>query len=150
MLIAPSNVLGGYSSDRLKNPTLVIGTSLVVLAITSTLIIIINNTALLILTIAVNAVFIQMYFGLLFSIPVEILGVRKAGISNGFSNMFANLGGLVSTYVLGALRDLTGAFAWGFHFIAGIALTGLVLTLVLTRMRNRALRDRGSPDADQG
>ena len=96
-----------------ENPTLVIGTSLVVLAITSSLIIIINNTALLILTIAVNAVFIQMYFGPLFSIPVEILGVRKAGISNGFGNMFANLGGLFSSLHSGGLEGPDLGFRLG-------------------------------------
>jgi len=50
---------------------------------------------LLVALIFINAIFLQMYFGPLFSIPVEILGVSKAGISIGFSNLFANVGGSV-------------------------------------------------------
>jgi MFS family permease len=39
VLIASSNVLGGYASDRLKNPTLVIALSLIILMITTALLV---------------------------------------------------------------------------------------------------------------
>lgn len=139
VLIAPSNIIGGYISDRLKRPTLVIFVSLMVLACTTTLIVLVKNIPLLIGLIALNAIFVQMYFGPLFAIPVEVLGAQKAGISSGFGNMFANIGGLLATYILGALKDITGGFAAGFHYITGLAIAGLVLTLILTRMRSRAL-----------
>ena len=42
-LIAPSNILGGYVSDRLRNPTVVIGFSLIILAITTGLFVVVNN-----------------------------------------------------------------------------------------------------------
>ena len=139
VLIAPSNIIGGYFSDRLKRPTAVIFISLIVLAFTTTSIVLVKNIPLLITFIALNAIFVQMYFGPLFAIPVEVLGPQKAGISTGFGNMFANIGGLLATYILGALKDITGGFAAGFHYITGMALVGLVLAFILTRMRNRAL-----------
>jgi sugar phosphate permease len=147
VLIAPSNIIGGYISDRLKQPTIVIFISLIVLACTTTLIILVNNIPLLIMLIGLNAIFIQMYFGPLFAIPVEVLGVEKAGISTGFGNMFANLGGLIATYILGTLKDITGGFAAGFHYITGLAIAGLILTLILTRMRSRALSSLSSPES---
>jgi len=139
VLMSPSNILGGYISDRLKNPIFVIGVSLSVLGITTGLLITANNMILLVALIFINAIFLQMYFGPLFSIPVEILGVRNAGISSGFSNFFANIGGFSFTYLLGALKDTTGVFKPGFFAICGACFAGLVLTFVLARMRREAI-----------
>jgi sugar phosphate permease len=139
VVMSPSNILGGYISDRLKNPILVIGLSLSVLGITTGLLVTANNIIFLVALILINAIFLQMYFGPLFSIPVEILGVRKAGISIGFSNFFANIGGLSSTYLLGALKDSTGAFKPGFFTISGACFAGIALTFILARMRRKAL-----------
>jgi len=139
LFMAPSNILGGYISDRLKNPTLVIGVSLSVLGVTTGLLISAHNTILLIALIFINAIFLQMYFGPLFSIPVEILGVPKAGISTGFSNFFANIGGLSVTFLLGALKDGTGAFKPGFFAICGACFLGLALTFILGRIRRKAI-----------
>jgi sugar phosphate permease len=126
ILVAPSNILGGYVSDRLKNPILVITVSLIVS---------VHDTALLILVIIINAIFLQMYFGPLFSIPVEILGVRKAGIATGFSNFFANIGAFSATYLLGWLKDTTGMFKYGFYAIAGLCFIGLLFAFALSRIR---------------
>jgi len=139
VFLAPSNILGGYISDRLKNPILVIGVSLSVLGATTGLLITANNIILVVALIFINAIFLQMYFGPLFSIPVEILGVPKAGISTGFSNFFANIGGLTVTYLLGALKDGTGAFKPGFLAICGACFLGLALTFILGHIRRKAL-----------
>jgi sugar phosphate permease len=85
-----------------------------------------------------NAIFLQMYFGPLFSVPVEILGVRRAGISTGFGNLFANIGGFSAVYLLGALKDATGAFKPGFLAVCGACFIGLALTFILARMRRKA------------
>jgi nitrate/nitrite transporter NarK len=138
IFMSPSNILGGYVSDRLKNPILVIGVSLSVLGITTGLLITANNMILLVALIIINAIFLQMYFGPLFSVPVEILGVRRAGISSGFSNFFANIGGFSTTYLLGALKDSTGVFKHGFFAISGACFAGLALTFILARMRRNA------------
>jgi sugar phosphate permease len=139
ILMSPSNIIGGYVSDRLKNPILVIGVSLSVLGITTGLLITANNMILIVALIFVNAIFLQMYFGPLFSIPVEILGVPKAGISIGFSNLFANIGGFSAVYLLGALKDRFGAFKPGFFAICGACFLGLALTFILARMRRKAI-----------
>ena len=139
ILLAPSNVLGGYISDRLKNPVLIISVSLVVLGITATLMVSAVNLALLIAVIAVNAVFLQMYFGPLFSIPVSFLGPGKAGISTGFSNLFANLGGVAVTYLMGTIKDNTGAFRYGFYIITGMSIIGLIFTFMLSKVKHTAL-----------
>ncbi len=138
-LTAPSNTLGGYVSDRLKNPPLVIGGALVILAGTSTLLVAVESIPLLLLVIAVNSIFLQSYFGPLFLVPVEVLGQRIAGTATGFSNLFANLGGFLTAYVLGVVKDQAGTFTWGFIGIGGASLVGVVLAVILARMRTRAL-----------
>jgi nitrate/nitrite transporter NarK len=139
VLMSPSNIIGGYISDRLKNPILVIAVSLGVLGITTGLLITAKSMILLVALIFINAIFLQMYFGPLFSIPVEILGVSKAGISIGFSNLFANVGGFSAAYLLGVLKDRSGAFKPGFFAICGACFLGLALTLILGRMRRKAM-----------
>lgn len=138
-LTAPSNALGGYVSDRLKNPPLVIGGSLAILAVCSVLIVVVDSTALLLLVIAIGSIFLQFYFGPLFFVPMEVLGQRTAGTAIGFNNLFANMGGALSAYALGMARDAAGSFVWGFVGIGAMCLTGAGLSIVLARMRNRAL-----------
>lgn len=135
MFTVPSNFLGGYVSDRLKNPLGVIGGSLAVLAVTSVLISRIENTPLLIAAICVNAAFVQFYFGPLFAVPLDILGPRRAGISSGFSNFFANIGGFASVWGLGYIKDHTGSFTLGFAAIAACCVLGIALTGYLAAIR---------------
>jgi len=138
-LSAPSSILGGYVSDRLKNPTLVIGFALVILAITSGLFGVVDNMIILIVLICINAIFVQIYFGPLFSIPIDALGTRVAGISGGFSNSFANIGSFSFVYLMGLLKDTTGHFDTGFYVVAGISLIGLVFTVLLAQIRHEAV-----------
>jgi nitrate/nitrite transporter NarK len=137
ILMAPGNIIGGYISDRLKNPILVISISFVSLGITAFLFISADNLILVIALVLLNAIFLQMSFGPLFSVPVEVLGVQKAGIASGFGNLFANLGGFSVTLLLGALKDASGAFKPGFLVISGACLAGLISTLILGRIRHR-------------
>jgi nitrate/nitrite transporter NarK len=139
VLISPSNILGGYVSDRLRNPTVVIGFSLIILAITTGLFIVIDNIIALVVVIFINAVFVQMYFGPLFTVPIEMLGTRTAGISRGFSNFFANLGSLSFIYLLGVLKDITGSFDSGYCAIVVACVIGLVFTVLLEKMRRKAI-----------
>jgi sugar phosphate permease len=137
IFMSPSNIVGGYVSDRLKNPILVIGVSLSALGVTTGLLVTANNIVFLLILILMNAVFLQMYFGPIFSIPLEILGMRKAGISTGFGNFFANIGGFSFTYLLGALKDTTGSFKAGLLLICGTCFLGLALTFMLKRMSHK-------------
>jgi nitrate/nitrite transporter NarK len=138
-LTASSNAVGGYVSDRLRNPPLIIGASMVVLGCTSTLLVVVEPIPLLLFVIGLNAAFLQLYFGPLFFVPVEVLGARTAGIAIGFSNLFANTGGLLTAYTLGVVKDRAGSFTWGFVGISVLCAIGVVLSFVLSRMRTRAL-----------
>ena len=135
IITGASNIFSAYLSERFKKPTLVIGVSMVMLLITTALMVPLNSMVLVIAVIFINAVFFQAYFGPLFTLAVEMLGPEKTGISNGVSNMFAIFGGLFSAYLMGVLRDTTGSFEWGFYSICILCAAGLVLTLILERMR---------------
>ena len=139
-LMAPSNTLGGYVSDRLRNPPLVIGSALAILACTSALLAVVESIPLLLLIIAVNSIFLQFYFGPLFVVPMEALGPRFAGSATGFGNLFANIGGLSTAYALGVVKDQAGSFSWGFLGVSGVCLAGVALAIVLARMRRVSLR----------
>jgi len=138
-LSAPANVVGGYVSDRVRNPPLVIGGSLAILACSSALLVHVESVAALLLVIAVSAVFMSFYFGPLFYIPVEVLGQRTAGTLIGITNLFANLGGLACAYALGAVKDSQGTFSPGFVAIGVLCLIGVALSVVLARVRKSAL-----------
>lgn len=138
----PSNALGGYLSDRLQNPSLVIGGSLAVLACTSALLVLVESIPVLLLVVAINSFFVQFYFGPLFLVPVEVLGKRMAGLATGFSNLFANLGSLTFAYALGVVKDKAGSFTGGFLGISVACIIGVALALALARMRTRALAAR--------
>ena len=138
-LSAPSNTLGAYVSDRLKNPPLVIGGALAVLAFAAALLPAVESEVMLIAVIAVYSIFLGFYFGPLFLVPVEVLGSRVAGTTIGFSNLFANIGGFVCVYALGVIRDHTGSFMWGFIGISATCISVFILSVMLSRMRTRAL-----------
>jgi len=146
LLVAPANIIGGYISDRLANPILIISVSLVILTISTALLVIVDNFALLILVLVINSVFVQMYFGPLFSIPVEVLGDRTRGSTTGFSNLFANIGAFGTVYLLGALKESSGSFFSGFLTVAISCIAGLIFTVLLARIRQTSLRkfNRGS------
>ena len=141
---ALANALGGYLSDRLGNPPLVIGASLAALAGACLLLMRVESAPALLLVVAAAAVFLQLYFGPLFFIPLEVLGQRAAGTATGFSNLFANLGGLTTAYALGAVKDMTGSFTWGFAGIGVLCLIGAALSIALARMRGRALEEQAA------
>lgn len=136
---AAANPLGGYLSDRLKNPPLVIGGSLAVLACTSVLIASVESIAPLVAVIALHSIVLTIYFGPLFTVPVETLGRRTAGLAIGTGNLFANLGALVAASLLGLLKDLTGTFGAGFYLLAALCACGVLLSFVLARLRHDAL-----------
>ena len=141
-LSAPSNTLGAYISDRLRNPPLVIGGALAVLACAAALLPAVESIPALLAVIAVYSIFLGFYFGPLFLVPVEVLGTRVAGTTIGFANLFANIGGFLCIYGLGAVRDSAGSFAWGFAGISAACLAGVALAFILGRMRTRALGAR--------
>lgn len=132
-ITAPSNIGGGILSDRLGRPLLVIAVSLVALTALFSLVGQIASIPVLLVVMGLIAVFIQLYFGPLFAIPRQLFGPGLAGLSSGFGNFVANLGGFSSAFVLGVLKDATGDFTAGFSYLAAVALVGAVAALVLWR-----------------
>jgi sugar phosphate permease len=102
----------------------------------------VESLPLLLVVIAVQSVFIQFYFGSLFLVPVEVLGQRTAGIATGIANSFANLGALITAFLLGVVKDRAGTFTWGFIGMGVLCLIGVGLSVALARMRRRALASR--------
>jgi nitrate/nitrite transporter NarK len=145
-LSALANPLGGYLSDRLGNPPVIIGASLAGLACTCALLVWAESLPALLLVIAFSAIFMQIYFGPLFFVPVELLGRRTAGTVVGFSNLFANLGGLATAYALGVVKDVTGSFKWGFLGISALCVVGVMLTVMLAKMRCESLQSQSTID----
>lgn len=138
-LIGPSSIAGGYISDRLKNPPLVIGFSFIILATTTALLVSVNNIALVIVLIVINSLFANCYFGPVFALPLEILDSPAKSTTTGAGNFFATIGGFTFTYLLGALRDSSGSFESGFYAMAGACVVGLVFTLLVARVRRKVI-----------
>jgi len=138
-LTAASNLAGGYVSDRLRNPPLVIGATFATLACASWLIGTVESVPLLLAAIAMGAIFLQFYFGPIFLVPVEVLGPRLAGTATGVGNLFANIGGFLTAYAFGAIKDHAGSFAWGYRGVSVLCVAGVALSVVLARVRRRAL-----------
>jgi sugar phosphate permease len=136
LISAPSNIIGGYMSDRLKKPTLIIGISLIILAMTTAALVNVDKVAPLTILLLINGAFIQFYFGPLFAVPLEKYGAHMTGTLSGFGNFFANVGAFTLTYLLGVLKDQTGLFESGFYALAGVCLLGLVFTTLLEKMRD--------------
>ena len=145
VLSALANPLGGYLSDRFRNPPTIIGASLAGLACACALLVWVESTLLLLMVIAFGSILMQIYFGPLYFIPVEVAGPRAAGTVIGFSNLFANMGGLATAYALGAVKDMTGSFKGGFLGISVLCIAGVALSVVLAQLRRHALE---KPPAD--
>lgn len=133
---APATILGGYVSDRLARPLLVVGVSLTVLGVTSVLLTTVSDLWLILTVVAIQSAFIQVYFGPLFEVPIRLLGASATGTINGFSNFCANLGGLTFIFALGAVKDATGSFDVGFLSLAALCVVGLMATGFLSRLGN--------------
>jgi nitrate/nitrite transporter NarK len=137
---APSNLLGGYLADRTGKPEVVIGGSLVMLAATTAVLPWITSEAALIADVAVSALFVQLYFGPLFSLPIGVLGHRLAGAVSGVGNFCANLGGFTSAYGLGLLRQRTGSYDLGLELLAGLCVVGALAAVWAGRASRTATR----------
>lgn len=143
-LTAASNFVGGYVSDHLRNPPLVIGGTFAMLACACWMLGTVQSLPLLYVAIALAAIFLQFYFGAIFLVPVEALGPRLAGTATGAGNLFANIGGFLTAYAFGAIKDYAGSFGLGYRAVAIICVAGVVLSYVLARVRTRALAHTGA------
>jgi nitrate/nitrite transporter NarK len=70
---------------------------------------------------------------MLFSIPGLFLSGVGMAAGVAMINSLGGLGGFVSPYVVGAIKDLTGSNNNGVLFIACVAIVGAGLTLALPK-----------------
>jgi ACS family D-galactonate transporter-like MFS transporter len=70
------------------------------------------------------AFFGQGMGGLGWSIIPDIAPKRLMGLTGGICNFTANIAGIVTPIVIGAILALTGSFYWGLVFISAVALLG--------------------------
>lgn len=134
ILTVPSTFIGGYLSDRLGKPLWLVAISLAMLGVATLLLIRVEALPLLVLTVCVIGLFVQLYFGPLYALAIEIFGQQSAGFISGFGNVLANLGGVALVFAVGALRDQTGSFDAGFYAVATCCLAGLGVTLWLSQV----------------
>jgi DHA1 family inner membrane transport protein len=126
---APANYLGGYVSDRIGRPLLVIGGSLATLAIGLALLTYVPGMPSVLIVVTLISVVVQVYFGPLFALPIAVLGTQRAGLLSGFGNFCANLGSFAFVYALGAVKDATGSFRAGFLSLSVLCLVALAATI---------------------
>lgn len=135
---APVNYLGGYLSDRINRPLLVIGGSLGVLTVGLGLLTYAPGIWGVLGVVALISVAIQIYFGPLFALPLQVLGDRNAGLISGVGNFWANLGGFAFVYTLGAVKDATGSFRAGFLSLSVLCVIALIATVLSRPSLRRA------------
>jgi nitrate/nitrite transporter NarK len=138
-----ANLLGGQVSDRRQQPVMVISVSLCALTAGLGALTLANDFWLIFLVTGVLYVFVQAYSGSIFEVPLLALGSRNAGTMIGFGNFWANVGGLVMTYVLGVSKDLTASFDAGWLALSGLCVVALITCVFMNRelARRRALTE---------
>ncbi len=132
-LSVPSNFIGGYLSDQLGRPVAVMALSFAMLACWILLLTQAVSLVAIVTVVALVGIFIQLSFGPSFAYPVKIIGPRSAGFVSGVSNTCANVGGLLSAYGLGAIKDATGAFAAGLYAMGLLCVVGVGFAFMLGR-----------------
>ncbi|MFV0284101.1 MAG: MFS transporter [Castellaniella sp.] len=69
----------------------------------------------------------------LWSMPTLFLSGSAAATGIATINSIGNLGGFFGPAMIGWIKDQTGSFAGGLHFVAGLLVLSAILTLVLAR-----------------
>ena len=132
-LTVPSNFIGGYLADQLGRPIMVMATSFTMVAISLLLLTQAGSFVAIVAAVSLVGIFIQLSFGPSFAYPVKVIGPRSAGFVSGVSNTCANVGGLISAYGLGAVKDATGAFTYGLYAISFLCVLGIGAAFMLGR-----------------
>jgi len=73
----------------------------------------------------------------------EVAPKELIGLTGGVTSLAANIGGIVTPIVIGAIVQSTGSFAFAFWFIGGVALMGtLSYSFLLGRLHRIELKVR--------
>jgi ACS family tartrate transporter-like MFS transporter len=93
-----------------------------------------NSIVLVVLMFSLAGIGIGARLPAFWTLPAALLGGATAAAAIGVINSIGNLGGFAGPYLLGALSTKTGSYAIGTEYIAGAALLGAVL-IVLVRKK---------------
>ena len=80
----------------------------------------------------------------LWSMPTLFLSGSAAATGIATINSIGNLGGFAGPAMIGWIKDQTGSFAGGLHFVAGLLVLSAVLTLILARTQKSASAAHGA------
>lgn len=73
----------------------------------------------------------------LWSMPTLFLSGSAAAAGIATINSIGNLGGFAGPFMIGWIKDLTGSFAGGLYFVAGLLVLSAILTLALAGTRRK-------------
>lgn len=145
-LTVPSNFVGGYLADQLGRPVAVMGASFLMLFVWLLMLNQVEALWAVVVVVALVGSVIQLSFGPSFAYPIKVIGPRSAGFVSGVSNTCANIGGLLSAWGLGAIKDATGSFSAGLTAIGLVCLAGVGAAFMLGRAgRTHLERAAGAP-----
>jgi len=129
----------GYSMSFARKLPLVVGSML------GMSIVLVNFTDSNVICIAVLTIafFAQGIAASSWAAVSEVAPKELIGLTSGITSLAANIGGIVTPIVIGAIVHTTGSFAWAFWFIGGVALVGtLSYSLLLGRLYRIELKAR--------
>jgi ACS family tartrate transporter-like MFS transporter len=71
--------------------------------------------------------------------PTMFLSGSAAAAGIATINSIGNLGGFAGPFMIGWIKDLTGSFAGGLYFVAGLLVLSAVITLLLVASSRRTV-----------
>lgn len=88
-----------------------------------------TNSIMLIIGLSIAATGIISALGLFWILPPRFLGGMAAATGIALINSFGQLGGIISPYMVGKVKEATGSTTFGLYVIAGACLIGTLLIL---------------------
>lgn len=79
----------------------------------------------------ISGMFIWGLFAVLYSFIADITPSKIYGSVFGLLNAIGFLSSLIAPPITGAIRDITGSFAWGFYIAGFLAIMGCILTFMV-------------------
>ncbi|UST66391.1 MFS transporter [Pseudomonas moraviensis] len=129
----------GYSMSFARKLPLVVGSMLGM----SIVLVDFTDSNLICIAVLTIAFFAQGIASSSWAAVSEVAPKELIGLTGGITSLAANIGGIVTPIVIGAIVHATGTFAYAFWFIGGVALIGtLSYSLLLGRLYRIELKVR--------
>ncbi|MCZ6613157.1 MAG: MFS transporter [Thaumarchaeota archaeon] len=134
LVALPSNILGGYISDRIKSRISLVVVSWVVLVIIFPALVWSTNMILTFAIIFIASWFANFQRSSLYAIIPELFGSKDSGIETGVQNTWATSGVIILPFLLGIMRDYTGSFDIGWIFLSLVSFISLGFSIYLLKL----------------